>query len=177
MVDAACYGKALFQLAHENGTDTLVLRQTEAVRVLLKDNPAYITLLDTPSVPTPQKLALLREAFGMFDAMLVNTLSLLCEKRVVYLFPACASAYNSSYDETHHIVRAIALTAAAMQPKQCAALQDKLEHMTGKTVDLTNQVEPALLGGIILRYSGVQLDDSVRGKLDRFRRSLKEIIV
>ena len=42
---------------------------------------------------------------------------------------------------------------------------------------LKNSVDPALIGGITLRYGGVQLDDSIQSRLDRLRRSLGEAIV
>ena len=64
-----------------------------------------------------------------------------------------------------------------MQERQKTALREKLAHITGKTVLLTNRTDPALVGGITLRYAGVQLDDSIRARLDKLRRSLSETIV
>ena len=42
---------------------------------------------------------------------------------------------------------------------------------------LTNRVDETLIGGMTLRYGGVQLDDSIRSRLDKLRRSLSETIV
>ena len=50
-------------------------------------------------------------------------------------------------------------------------------YITGKTVILTNRTDESLLGGITLRYGGVQLDDSIRSRLDKLRRSLSDMIV
>ena len=57
------------------------------------------------------------------------------------------------------------------------ALSKKLESITDKTVILTNRIDENLIGGITLRYGGVQLDDSIRSRLDKLRRSLSDTIV
>ena len=109
--------------------------------------------------------------------MLLNFLSLLCEKRSFYLFFACADAYDGFYDEAHNLLRATAITAVPMQAYQMDALSKKLESITDKTVILTNRIDENLIGGITLRYGGVQLDDSIRSRLDKLRRSLSDTIV
>ncbi|MBO2526621.1 MAG: ATP synthase F1 subunit delta [Clostridiales bacterium] len=177
MIDTVGYGKALFELTAENGTDTQVREELETVRTALREQPDYVTLLDTPAVATEEKLALLREAFGAMDPMVLNFLSLLCEKRACYLFSACADVFDTCYDETHNLLRATAITAVAMQERQCEALKAKLESITGKTVLLTNRIDETLIGGMTLRYGGVQLDDSIRSRLDKLRRSLSDTIV
>lgn len=177
MIDTASYGKALFQLAEENGTDVRLREQVALVRDALRENPKYVTLLDTPAVATGEKLGLLREAFCGVDTVLLNFLSILCEKRAVCDFFACADAFDRCFDEAHGILRATALTALPMSEKQLSALCEKLASMTGKTVMLENRTDPALIGGITLRYGGVQLDDSIQNRLERLRRSLSETIV
>ena len=177
MIDTAGYGKALFELAAENGSDCLVREELALIRMVLKENRSYVTLLDTPAVPTEEKQALLRQAFGAVDPMLLNFLSLLCEKRSFYLFFACADAYDGFYDEAHNLLRATAITAVPMQAYQMDALSKKLESITDKTVILTNRIDENLIGGITLRYGGVQLDDSIRSRLDKLRRSLSDTIV
>ena len=177
MIDTASYGKALYQLAQEEGSDRETLEELDTVCRLLKENPSYTLLLDTPAVSAAEKHDLLRQAFGSFDPMLLNFLCLLCDKRSVYQLPACRTAYQACFDEAHDIVRAEAITAVPMQQRQSLALQKKLEQMTGKNIVLKNSVDPALIGGITLRYGGVQLDDSIQSRLDRLRRSLGEAIV
>lgn len=177
MIDTASYGKALFQLAQENGSDVRVLDELGAVQQLLQENPSYALLLDTPAVSQDEKHGLLNEAFGQFDPMLLNFLCLLCDRRAFYQLPACRTAYRACFDEAHDIVRAEAITAVPMQDKQRSALKAKLEALTGKNIVLKNSVDLALIGGITLRYGGVQLSDSIQSRLDRLRRSLDESIV
>lgn len=177
MIDGAGYGKALFELALENGTEEQVYEELLLVRQAVEESPSYTTLLDTPAVSTEEKLVLVREAFGSMNPMLQNFLCILCEKRCFYQLPACISAYGKLYDEAHSILRATAITAVPMTGKQQAALKEKLEKLTGKRVILENQVDAALLGGMTLRYGGVQLDDSIRNRLDRLSKRLSDTIL
>lgn len=177
MIDAAAYGKALFELAQEAGEDERVRQELALVRRALREQPQYVTLLDTPAVQTAEKLGLLQQAFGNTQPMLRNFLCLLCEKRAFYRFFACADAFDACYDEAHELLRATAITAVPMLERQKTALREKLERITGKTVELTCRTDASLLGGVTLRYGGVQLDDSIRARLDKLRRSLSETIV
>lgn len=177
MINAAGYGKALFQLAQETGADERVREELELVRSVLRQQPSYVTLLDTPAVPKEEKLALIREAFGGAEENLQNFLCILCEKRSMHALPACADAFDRCFDEAHGILRATAVTAVPMSAAQKTALTQRLAAMTGKQVVLTNTLDPALLGGITLRYGGVQLDDSILSRLEQLRRSLRETIV
>lgn len=177
MIEAVDYGKALFELAAEAGASERISGELKTVTAALKGNPAYVTLLDTPAVSTEEKLSLLKEAFGAADQILLNFLCILCEKRAMHLFPACARAYEKQYDEARNILRATAITALPMNKRQQKDLREKLEKLTGKTVLLENQTDVTLIGGITLRYGGVQLDDSIRHRLDVLHRSLSDTIV
>ena len=177
MIDAVSYGKALYQLAEEDGAPDALLSELETVAQALAEQRAYATLLDTPALPSEERRALLCKAFAGCSQTVRNFLCLLCDKREIYRVPDCVKAYRACYDEAHNLLRATALTAVEMTPRQRRALTAKLEAITGKTVLLTAEVQPSLLGGVTLRYGSEQLDGSIRSKLDRLRRSLSEAIV
>ena len=178
MIDAASYGRALFQLAEENGCGDGVLEELQLVRRALRENPGYVTLMDTPAVVGPEKHALLLQAFSGASQELRNFLCLLCDRRALWQLPACLTAYEAAYDEApRHPARDGHHQAVPMQQRQREALCARLESLTGKTVSLTCRTDPTLLGGITLRYGGIQLDDSIRSRLERLRRSLSQTVV
>ena len=177
MIDAVGYGKALYELSAENGTQDRVREELRVICEALEQQPQYITLLDTPAVGSGEKCRLLKEAFAGVEEMLCNFLCILCEKRAFYCLSACRRAYEGAYDQAHNILRATALTAKPMEERQKQALKQKLSAMTGKQVELDNRIEPALIGGIRLRYAGVQLDGSIQNRLETLRRNLAEAIV
>ena len=177
MTDVSEYGRALFLLTEESGTTEACLADVKVADSLITGCDGYARLLDTPALTKEERLALIDQAFSALDVYLVNLIKLLAEARLVYLFPKVAKAYLSEYDKARGIERVEAVTAVAMTEAQLAALRAKLTALTGKTVVIRNTTDPTILGGMKLRYSGLQLDGSVRSRLDAFERSLKEIVI
>lgn len=172
MIRAADYGRALFELARQEHREGEIGEEMAGVRAILEQQPAYARLLDSPALPKEQRLSLLEEAFSGLSLYHLNFLKILCEKHAVNQYAACAQIYGQLYDQAHGILRATAITAVAMSKAQQAALSKKLAAMTGKRVELSNVVDPRVLGGVTLRFGGVQLDGSLQARLEELRQSL-----
>ena len=177
MVDASEYGKALLLLTDEQGTTESVLEDIAAVKAVISENPKYADLADTPAVPPAERTALIGEAFFGIDNDLLSLLKILCEKREFYRIGAIADAYRACYEESRNILNVTAVTAVAMSGKQIEKLQEKLALKTGKTVVVKNTVDESVLGGMKLRYAGVQLDGSLKANLDSLASALRELKV
>ena len=143
MIDAASYGRALFQLAEEDGCGDGVLEELQLVRRALRENPGYVTLMDTPAVAGPEKHALLLQAFSGASQELRNFLCLLCDRRALWQLPACLTAYEAAYDEAHGILRATAITAVPMQQRQREA--QRAAHALLETDPALSEPEHAAL--------------------------------
>ena len=169
------YGNALFLLAKEENTQDAVKEDLDIIHLALKANPDYVKLLDTPALSKSEKLTLIDKSFSSLQYSVVNLLKILCEKHLVYSFSDVCSTYSQLYDEHNGIERVEAVTAVALTCAQKDKLKEKLASMTGKKIVLKNTVNPEILGGVMLRYSGIQLDGSVKSRLDAFARSLKNL--
>ena len=75
----------------------------------------------------------------------------------------------------HGILEATATTAVAMTEQQAKSLHEKLEKLTGKTIDLKTKVDPAVLGGIRLDIEGTELDGTVQNRLSALRRDIASV--
>lgn len=171
------YGRALFMLTEERGTTESVLADVAVAAEIFKSNPKYISLLDTPALSKKEKLALADEAFSSLDSDLLNLIKILCEKHSAYLFGEVFKSFSELYDEARGIERVEAVTAIAMTDGQLSRMAEKLAAMTGKKIIIRNTVSPEILGGVKLRYSGRQLDGSVKTRLDKFEESLKNTVI
>ena len=167
------YGGSLYELAaEENLTDELLQQLRTAVNSI-EAEPQYLRLLSTPSVPKKERCALLDEAFrGQVHLYVLNFLKILCENGTLRELPGCARAYRIRYNAAHGILEATATTAVAMTEQQAKSLHEKLEKLTGKTIDLKTKVDPAVLGGIRLDIEGTELDGTVRNRLAGLRSSI-----
>ena len=156
---------------HEVGT-------LDAVADILKQDPEYLHLLSIPSIPKKERCALLDEAFrGKVHLYVLNFVKILCEKGTLRELPGCARAFRVKYNQAHGILEATAVTAVPMSADQTARLHEKLEAVTGKTIDLRTKVDAAVLGGIRLDIEGTELDGTVKNRLASLRRSIAGITV
>ena len=170
---AKMYGGSLYDLAAEEGLETRILGELDEVQQLLKQNPDYLRLLSTPSIPKKERCGLLDEALrGQVHLYVLNFLKILCEKGTLRELSGCARAYRIRYNQAHGILEATATTAVAMTEQQAKSLHEKLEKVTGKHIDLKTKVEPAVLGGIRLDIEGTELDGTVRNRLAGLRSSI-----
>ena len=171
------YGKALFMLTEERGTTEAVLSEVAMAEELFSKNLDYVRLLDTPALSKAERLRLVNEAFASFDEDLKSLIKILCEKHSVNAFPEVKKSFSSPYDTSRGIEHVEAVTAIPMTDAQITRMSDKLARETGKKIILKNTVSPEILGGVKLRYSGIQLDGSVRTRLEKFEASLKNTVI
>mgnify|MGYP005876373055 CR=1 FL=1 len=160
---AKMYGGSLYDLAAEEGLETRILGELDEVQQLLKQNPDYLRLLSTPSIPKKERCGLLDEALrGQVHLYVLNFLKILCEKGTLRELSGCARAYRIRYNQAHGILEATAISAVPLTEQQRTALHAKLESLTGKTIDLKTKVDAKVLGGIRLDIEGTELDGTVR---------------
>ena len=177
MTDANEYGKALFLITEEDGVSDKIISDVHTADSVLISNPDYVKLLDSPALSKEERVGLVDKAFSGLDQRLSNLLKILTEKRAMHLFCKAVKAYYALYDESRGILRVEAVTAIPLSEGQAKAIKDKLTLTLNKTIVLDNTVDPSILGGVKLRYSGVQLDGSVRTRLDKFEDALKHTVI
>ena len=177
MIDAREFAKALFLLGEEEGNSDAILDDLKLTDAVFSENPDYVKLLDTPAIEKSEKLALIDGALSAINLNLKNLIKILCERHSVYELSKVYTAFSALYDESRGIERVAALTAVPMSDSQISALTEKLERLTARKVIVNNQIDPSILGGIKLRYSGVQLDGSVKSRLDSFEEKLKSLVI
>jgi len=75
-------------------------------------------------------------------------------------------------DRERGVVPAVVTSAVPLSAEEAAAVQARVEAMTGSTVSLRSEVDPSLVGGLTLRVGDRLLDASIRGRLERLRSQL-----
>ena len=171
------YADALFMLTEELGTSERVLSELNDAKDAILENKEYVSLLETPALPMEEKLRLVDQAFASFDESLLSFLKILTEKRLIRYIGDVLRDYITLFDESRGILRVEAISAVALTDAEIAAIERKLSAKCEKTAIVRNTVKPEILGGITLRYSGIQLDGSIKSRLEKLEASLKNVIV
>lgn len=168
------YGDALYSLAQEEDCLDEVLEGLSLAVSALRENPAYLTLIQNPALPKEERLPLLDEAFAGAHTYVLHFLKLLCERSALALAAGALEEYKALLYLQRGILPVEAISAVPLTGEQQKALTDKLATKTGKTILLENTIDPALLGGVKLRYEGKELDGTAAGRLSALRRSLTQ---
>ena len=175
---ARLYGGSMYELAAKEQLTDTVLEQMQVIRQLFRENPDYVRLLSEPSIPKEERADLLETAFGNeAERYLVNFLKLLCDRGILGDYAGCCEEYTRRYNADHNIATAVVTSAVALSDEQMAALKDKLEKISGKTVSLTQKKDPTVLAGLRVELEGKQLDGTVKSRLDGLSRKLNELII
>ena len=165
------YADALYELARDEGLDERVMQELTGVNALFAANPDYVRLLSASNVRREEQLAALDEAFsGRVHTYVCSFLKLLCERHHIRELPNCARRFRQRFNADHGILEASAVTARPLTDAQ-------REKLTGKRVDLENRVDPTVLGGIRLEYEGMELDGTVRARLDGLKKTLSDTVL
>lgn len=169
---AKVYGGALYDLAAEEGLEDELLTQQQTLAQVLAAEPQWLRLLAIPSIPKPERTALLDEALAGVHPYLVNFSKILCERESIGELPACFKEYRRRYNKAHGILTAVATAAVPVTEEQKARLTEKLAAVTGKTIHLETRVDESCLGGVRLDVEGVRLDGTLKSRLDTLRQTL-----
>ena len=175
---ANVYGQALFDLARDEGLDVEILCQLRILKDAFVHNRDFVRLLGAPNIAKEERLQIIQDSFGgRAHPYVLNFLKILTEKGYIRHFAACCDAYREKYNAHHDILSVRAITAAPLLPEQADRLTGKLSTITGKTIELSNVIDPACIGGMRLDYDGKRVDDTVRNRLDKLHSLLKNTIL
>lgn len=172
------YGGALYELAAEERLSRQLLEELDMCAGLLRDNPAYKRLLSTPSVAKEERRALVGSAFGGRVHVYVESfLKLLVDRDAIGELSGCAQAYRERYNEDNGILAVTATTAYGLDDATRENLAGRLHAVFGKKIVLTCRVDPAVLGGMRLECAGKRYDGTVKDRLDRIERGLRDTVL
>lgn len=172
------YGKALYDLAREEALTDTIRQELFALDVSFRENPEFLRLLSTPALPKQERCQVVSSSFqGKLHPYVVNFLKILTEKGYARQFSDCCASFKAQYDLDHGILPVTAVTAQPLTESQSARLIEKLAALTGKTIELTNKLDPKCLGGVRLDYDGKRLDGTVAQRLKAISGLLSQTVM
>ena len=167
------YARALFNVAGRSGKVDAVHRDLSSVSAACAQSPELRRVLESPLITANRKREIIDQVFKAdIDALSRQFLHLLVEKRREEILPTVGEEFVRLADEARGLVRAQAVVADPLDDLQRASFLESLERRTGKTVELTVEVDPGIIGGAVVRMQDTVIDGSVRGALERIREEM-----
>jgi F-type H+-transporting ATPase subunit delta len=171
------YAKALFDVALQEKADLAKIDQdVAAVAELLSANPELTLAAERAGVPDASRKALMEQIADKLGVagQVKKLIALLTQGRRLNLVGDLAEAYRERLLAHQNIIRAQVTSAMALSPEKTRALEDSLSKATGKKVELSISVDPALLGGVVATIGSTVYDGSVKTQLQKLRQELVE---
>jgi F-type H+-transporting ATPase subunit delta len=138
----------------------------------LDDVPELDGLLENPETDSQVKADVLEQVLGEADELVRNFLRLLAEKGRAAEIREIASEFEALVAAEEGILDVELTTAQELSDDEFQKLVARIEDASGRKVQATRNVDPNLIGGLVLQAGSMRLDASVRGRLERLRHDL-----
>lgn len=169
------YASALFDLAQDKGQLAAVHKDFAAISTLIEDNDDLSNLVVSPAFTRDEKTAALTEIAREAGAspLVVNFIGVMARNGRARDIGAAYRAFDMLYANQRGVRRATVRTAAAMTGSQRDRVAEILEKAVGSNVEITEEVDERLIGGIQLQIGSKLVDASIASKLDRMNAAMK----
>ena len=138
----------------------------------LSRDASIAAFMESPDIASAKKAKVINEALGITDPVIQNFLHLLIIKRRFGTVAAIAGEYRRLLDVNRNIERAEVMTAVPLDEEESKKVALRLGEILGKKVITTNEVNPGLIGGMVVRVAGKLLDGSTRGRLESLKAEI-----
>lgn len=166
------YAEAAFEVAVRDSTVETWRNELDAAAAIVSDD-RVARLLGNPAVALETRLDIAASTFGkVVGKPVLNMIGLMLRRARIDQLPRVAAEFRRLDNARQGIVLATATSAAPLSQDEVRAVTARLEELTGGRVELTLDVDPALLGGLVVRVGDRLIDGSVRGRLERLRNQL-----
>ena len=166
------YAESAFEIGTRDGTVDGWRRELDLAAGVLGD-PRVARGLNDPTVATDVREEAVMAGFkDSVSGPVLNLLRLLVRRGRIEDVPRIADEFRRLDNIRLGVTPARAVSAAALEPAEVSALIARLEQMTGGRIELEQDVDPSLLGGLVVQVGDRLIDGSVRGRLERLRNQL-----
>jgi F-type H+-transporting ATPase subunit delta len=172
---AGRYATALFELARDERQLEAVGTSLTALRQALRDSDDLRALTTSPLVGREEALNAVRAAASAMnlDPITSNFLGVLAQNRRLGQLPNVIRFFNLLAAFHRGETTAEVTSAHPLSDDQVAALRANLKDRVGRDVAVDLTVDPAILGGLVVKIGSQQIDGSIRTKLNTLAQAMK----
>jgi ATP synthase F1 delta subunit len=169
---AQVYGNALFEVASEQEVADEIREQLGEFAEELDQNRDLQIFLFSPYFSSQEKKDGIRKIVVDADERFLNFLELLAERHRMPAIFRIRRAYDALWRKENKLLPVTVTSAIELDEGLVEGLGKKIEEQTGKKVELTSEVDPEVLGGLVLQVGNMVLDASIRNRLEQLRKQV-----
>lgn len=171
---AGRYASALFELATEAKQVDAVSDALDRFTALLVGSEDLDRMVRNPVFTAEEQAAAIGAVLkkAKIGGLAANFLQLVAAKRRLFAVRGMIAGYRALVAEAKGIVAAEVTVAAPLSDKNRQAVIEALEARAGKTISLTEKVDPAIIGGLVVKMGSKMIDASLKTKLNAMKLAM-----
>lgn len=171
---ARVYAETLYRTASRHDAVDAVDESLASFEEILGERADLAAFLAAPQIDAAAKRALVRRVFeGSLHPIVLRFLDLVIRKHRETAFDEIVIAWSALLDDRAGRQSATVTTAVEADATLIDRVRRALEETTGRTIRLESEVDPTLLGGIVIRAGDTVIDGSLRTRLRTLRGRLR----
>ncbi len=179
MISTAVYGRyarSLVDVVLERGAEAGVKASLELYRSIFSAVPDLLDTFDNPAIPREVKEKLLSELFARYpiDQITENFLRILLTNNRIRHFHEIVEYYTRILNERKGILAAKVTSASGLSQEEARTLERRLAETLGRTISMTVDTDPSLLGGLVVQIGSTVYDGSIRTQLAEMKQRLMD---
>ena len=166
------YAKAILELSSETNAVDQVAADMERIVEAGNDTGDFQVFLNSPVIKTDKKISILKVLFSEFTELTMSFIELITKNKREYLLTEIASAFVSLLKKQNGIVPISVTSAVKLEKQTLNQILEKLKSHVDGEFEVTEEVDPALIGGFVVRMEDKQIDASIASQLNRMKIEL-----
>ncbi|MBT5487874.1 MAG: F0F1 ATP synthase subunit delta [Halieaceae bacterium] len=168
------YARAAFEHARVAGELAQWQDALEQLAAVTRDHKVSV-MLKSPSQTAQQRAENLAALIGdSLPASVVNLLMIMADNGRLSLLPEVAALFEQFKQAVESTVTVVVTSAYPLSDDETRVLSETMTSKLDRSVTLTSETDPSLLGGAIIRADDLVIDGSVRGRLDKLAGALTQ---
>ena len=171
------YATALFELAQEANSVDQIGADLANFQALLNESDDLRRLVRSPVFSAEDQIAALEaiSAQAGIKSLALNFIKLVAQNRRLFVLADMIKAYQTLVAQSKGEISAEVTSADALSPQHLTELKAAIKASVGRDVQLSTRVDPAILGGLVVKVGSRMVDNSLKTKLQNLKTAMKGI--
>ena len=166
------YAKAMYDVANEENSINEVYKDMSLIKELYGSSIDFKNLLSNSQINYQDKKRAILSLTEKDNALTEKLIELLIHNKRITIIGDIAISFIQLYNEQNNIKEATVITASPINKELESEILSKINISNVKSVNLTNIVDPNIIGGFIIRFDGKEYNASVKQNLNNLKKEL-----
>jgi F-type H+-transporting ATPase subunit delta len=171
---AQVYARALFEVASEQESLDEIHEELGEFADAMHENRELATFFFSPYFSVDEKKEGLERAVSDANPAFANFLQALIERHRMPVIFRIRTEFNSLWDEARKLLPVQITSAVKLDSDTVKSLGDRIGKQVDRTVEVSANVDPDIIGGVVLRVGNVILDASIKNRLEQLRKQVAQ---